>query len=284
MRNIIGNLFLVLLGAVLGLLLAEATLRIIGFNRPIPMVADPILGSVHRPSLSFRHTDEGDAIVSTNSFGHRDRGHDLKKPEGVFRIAVLGDSYAEAYQVNHNEAFWAVLEDRLNQCDAFGKKVEVLNFGVHGYGTAQELLMLRHKVWNFDPDFVLLAFLTGNDVRNNSKTLEPDKRRPFFSLNGEGKLVLDDSFKSDPVIVRRTSWLFSTLRSISDSVRLLQFISFTKSRLEELTRASGTEAHRSGTDEIGLNQDVYIEDPGEAWKEAWNITEALLVQNAVFWW
>ena len=176
------------------------------------MVADPILGAVQRPSLNFRYTDEGDAIVSTNIFGHRDREHDIKKPEGVFRIAVLGDSYAQAYQVNQKEAFWAVLEDRLNQSDAFGKKVEVLNFGVSGYGTAQELLMLRHKAWNFDPDFVLLAFLTGNDVLNNSKTLEPEKIRPFFSLNGEGKLILDNSFTFDPEFVRASLWMFSTLR------------------------------------------------------------------------
>src|SRR5919109_254583 len=127
MRKTMGNLFLVLLGAVLGLLLAEVTLRIISFSKPIPIVPDLTLGFVQRPSLNFHYTAEGNAIVSTNSFGHRDREHDLKKPEGVFRIAVLGDSYAQAWQVNQNETFWAVLENRLNQCNAFGKKIEVLN-------------------------------------------------------------------------------------------------------------------------------------------------------------
>ena len=41
-----------------------------------------------------------------------------------------------------------------------GKQVEVINFGVSGYGTAQELLTLRQKVWDFSPDIVVLAFTT----------------------------------------------------------------------------------------------------------------------------
>ena len=69
----------------------------------------------------------------------------------------------------------------------------MINFGVSGYGTAQELLTLRHYVWDYSPDIVLMAFLPGNDVRNNSKELEPEKLRPFFRLR-DGELELDRSF------------------------------------------------------------------------------------------
>ncbi|HVT18767.1 MAG TPA: hypothetical protein VHQ90_21610 [Thermoanaerobaculia bacterium] len=51
-----------------------------------------------------------------------------------------------------------------------------------GYGTAQELLTLRHEVWRYAPDLVLLAFYTGNDVRNNERRLEQDPSRPYFIL------------------------------------------------------------------------------------------------------
>jgi len=67
--------------------------------------------------------------------------------------------------------FWAVMEDRLKGCNAFaGKQIEVLNFGVSGYGTAQELLSLRQDVWDYQPDMVLLAVTTGNDISDNSPT------------------------------------------------------------------------------------------------------------------
>ena len=50
------------------------------------------------------------------------------------------------------------------------------------YGTAQELLTLRQCVWRYDPDLVLLAFFTGNDVWDNSRALKNDPEVPYFSL------------------------------------------------------------------------------------------------------
>ena len=44
---------------------------------------------------------------------------------------------------------------------------------------------------------MLLAFLPGNDIRNNSRELEPQKLRPFFELV-DGSLEPDFSFRSDP--------------------------------------------------------------------------------------
>ena len=58
--------------------------------------------------------------------------------------------------------------------------IEVMNFGVDGYGTAQEFFTLLEDVWQFSPDIVVLAFFPGNDVRNNSVILKGDKCRPFF--------------------------------------------------------------------------------------------------------
>ena len=54
------------------------------------------------------------------------------------------------------------------------KRVEVLNFGCDGYGTAQEFILLRDRVWRYAPDVVVLAVFTGNDIRNNSLVLEGD--------------------------------------------------------------------------------------------------------------
>jgi hypothetical protein len=31
-----------------------------------------------------------------------------------------------------------------------------LNFGIGGFGAAQELLLLRERVWKFDPDVIVL--------------------------------------------------------------------------------------------------------------------------------
>jgi hypothetical protein len=69
--------------------------------------------------------------VRVNSAGLRDREHSIDRPEGVYRIAVLGDSYAEAMQVDIKDTFWWLLQEKLTRC-AYqpGKRVEVINFGV----------------------------------------------------------------------------------------------------------------------------------------------------------
>src|SRR5258705_7365451 len=86
------------------ILLTEASLRLIGFYRPPVEIPDPIAGNFRSPNFQFRYTDEGDAQVAINSYGQRDREHTVAKPRNTYRIAVLGDSFAEAYQVNRSEA------------------------------------------------------------------------------------------------------------------------------------------------------------------------------------
>ena len=50
--------------------------------------------------------------------------------------------------------------------------VEVLNLGVGGYGTAQQLLTLEEDGLRYRPDLVVLGFFLGNDVQNNSRAIE----------------------------------------------------------------------------------------------------------------
>ena len=57
--------------------------------------------------------------------------------------------------------------------------------------------MVRHYVWDYQPDLIMLQFFAANDVCNNSRKLDPDTARPYYTLHGES-LVLDDSFLQDP--------------------------------------------------------------------------------------
>jgi len=168
------------------LLVCEAVLRLSGWTAPIFTEPDSHLGVRLVPNAEGWWREEGATYLKINSAGFRDREHSKSKPAGTFRIAVLGDSYAEARQVSMEATFWSIMEKRLAACaNLNGKRIEVLNFGVSGYGTAQELIMLRREVWAYSPDLVLLAFSTGNDIRDNSPTLSQDGTRPFFVYRNE---------------------------------------------------------------------------------------------------
>jgi hypothetical protein len=272
-RQLATSLLLVTGSIGVALLLAELVLRATGFANPKLYVPDAVTGSFHQPLLDFTYTHEGHGRVHINSAGLRDREHALAKPTGVYRIAVLGDSYAAALEVDQPQAFWSVLERRLNDCRAFGPAtVEVINFGVAGFGTAQQLLTLRERAWDYAPDLVLLAFLTGNDVRNNSRALEPDGKRPFFSVDEAGNLVLDDSFRDDSDFQQALARSQTTYGRALRAWRLPQLIRQARRELRQRGRPPATAA---GSEE-GLDLAVYRDDAGPAWDEAWTVTTALL--------
>src|SRR4029078_3437886 len=137
------NLCILLGSTLLGLGLVDVYLHMNGFSYPSLYVVDETTGHVLRPGAEGWFREEGEAFIRINTDGWRDRPHSKQKPAGTMRIAILGDSYAEALQVPQESKFWSVLERELNACKAFGDVgIEVINFGVSGYGTAQELLVL----------------------------------------------------------------------------------------------------------------------------------------------
>jgi hypothetical protein len=200
------SLLLVLVGLGAGLLAVELLLRVIGFSCPDFYRTDYYLGVSLRPGARGWFTSEGKAYIRINSQGFRDQEHEKAKAAGVFRVAVIGDSFAEALDVPIEDTFWTVMQRQLAGCRALpAKKVEVLNFGVSGYGTGQELIMLRRRVWDYSPDVVVLAFTIGNDIRNNSRVLEPEKLRPFFQLR-DHELIIDNSFRQMTHFKLSQSW------------------------------------------------------------------------------
>jgi hypothetical protein len=233
---------------------------------------DPQTAIAPRPDAQGTwHTAEYDVWVHINSQGLRDREHALQKPPNTFRIAVLGDSYTEALQVPMEKDYSSVLERELTGCPSLhGQSVEVMNFGVNTFTTAQELLRLRERVWPYSPDLVVLAFDTGNNVFKNSRALQKDPSRPYF-VEKDGGLALDDSFARVPGARARWLWNHFSSWSIKHS-RLLQVV------------AAGTNYMRYGNIDglsptgMGLSPVLYRDPDNPAWQDAWRVSEDLIAQ------
>jgi hypothetical protein len=310
----------VALSVFVGLLLFEIFLRAVGFTYPIFYQPDEMRGYALRPGIEGWYRKEGASFVRINGEGLRDREHAKQKPEGTFRIALLGDSYAEAFQVEQDKAFWTVLERRLQECTALNnRKVEVINFGVSGYGTTQQLLTLREKVWDYAPDMVLLALTTNNDVLDNSRALKNADEIPYFIFDGD-KLTLDNSFRDTTAFRLRNSALNRVGRWLRDNMRFVQAIhqgqaalksrldAWRESRAAQKTRpeggaGEGADAHATPrdasaqpasdataqpaqqqdapTDEPGAANMIYREPSDDTWRDAWRVTEKLLATMRV---
>jgi hypothetical protein len=271
----VSNLGLVIFSLVLALVVLELGLRLLGLGRPGLYQFDRYSGWTLRPNAYLLQNKEGGALVQVNSAGLRERERPYRKPPGTFRIAVLGDSFTEAKQVPLDQTFCAVIERRLASCPSLaGKKVETLNFGCDSYGTAQELMTLRHRVWQFSPDMVVLAFCTGNDVRNDSIELEGDKCQPFFTFH-DGELVLSGPFEQSPWFRFQCMMRFESQRSAALNV-LGQLRSAIRASLRA-RRQLAQVPHNAGF-EAGLDNWIYRPPATSVQREAWEIAEGELDQ------
>ena len=285
------NAVLIALSIFISLVFAEIALRVLGVTYPNLYTVDPYAGKRLKPGAEGWFTEEGGSYVKINSDGFRDKEHTREKALNTVRIVVLGDSYTEALQVPQEKAFWSVMEQELNRCKAFpGKSVEVISLGVSGYGTAQQLQTLEHRAWSYKPDIVLLAFFTGNDIRNNSKELEPKWRnlRPFYQYQ-DGKLILDDSFKNTTAYKLQSSIVGRTYADLSSHLRTLQLLSkafFRTLYLLSVAKNSILQHPEASPKVVGgalaimeAGLDNNYEEPKiQAYKDAWAMTEGLIVK------
>lgn len=93
--------------------------------------------------------------ITTNSDGLRDIDHTINKPDNVYRIIALGDSFTFGWGVNLNDTWWKVLEDKLNSEKSSRYKYEIINLGVFMYTYDQQFLRLKDKGLNYQPDMVI---------------------------------------------------------------------------------------------------------------------------------
>lgn len=124
--------------------------------------------------------------VRLNARGFRDADVDPAKPGGRFRVVLLGDSITWGHGVGQGERYG----DRLGQAlRGAGLAVDVVNLGVSGYGTDQELLLWDREGRRYCADLVLLG-LYENDVRENVLAVQGRHGKPYFEPSGDGQLVL----------------------------------------------------------------------------------------------
>lgn len=156
----------VIIGIIFALCIVEVSMRL--FIYPPPEIYEPnlYLGWFHKPnSHKCYNTEEFSVCVKINSKGLRDYEYEYEKRNNIPRILILGDSFAEGMQVELDKTFAKILEKELNEHS--NQTFEVINAGVGGYGTGNELFFYHYEGKKYSPDIVILQFFIGNDISDN---------------------------------------------------------------------------------------------------------------------
>jgi lysophospholipase L1-like esterase len=95
--------------------------------------------------------------VAKSTFGFRDRDLEVPKPEGTYRIVMLGDSFAWGVGLDVEQALPEVLETMLAASVTSGT-IEVVNAAEPGFNTVEELNLLSERRAVLEPDMVVLIY------------------------------------------------------------------------------------------------------------------------------
>jgi hypothetical protein len=245
---------------------------------------DAELGFRQAPNLDLSTRDDlGPFRFRTNSLGLRGPELPLEQHEssGTTRVVFVGDSFLHAFAVRDESLMTEVMRSHVSE--ATGRAPEVYNLSCPDYGTAQELLLFRRLGAPLEPDAVVLALYTGNDVANNGfelagewKPTSGDYLRPYLVPDGDG-FELRHAFPLR-AFLRRHSRTFAVAerailaRAVAQDIRWLQPwaepLESTESRLARglapTLRLELLRPHAPGDSEFA------------SWEDAWRTTEALL--------
>ena len=167
----------------------ESKLRKLSEHQTEYIVHDELLGWSIKPNGQS-------SLYSANEHGLRGPlAQTIADQTNKIRIAAFGDSFVHGDEVKLNET-WT------QQLQALETSIDVLNFGVPGYGTDQSLLRYQRDGKKLSPEIVLIGFMTDN-VKRNVNTFRPfysprtqiPMTKPRYILRGSDIKLIDNPFK-----------------------------------------------------------------------------------------
>jgi hypothetical protein len=264
--QVLGGVLLAAFGVTLALGALEVGVRILHLVPSRFWEPDPLLGTrliAGKEGWWTQEEHEFIVHVKVNSDGRRDVERDLKKSPDTTRILILGDSFVEGIQVPLEDTLGRQLEKELQPSN-----IEVFSMAVSGWGTPSQFLYYRDRAASLQADVVLLAFYPGNDVRNNSPTLEP-VLPPLYDDGGQLRAASVVPAGKRPRLHRSHAYLYMRKVLFTKQPALLGWMA--KVGLID-SRAVRGPTHKNG---IPVDYWVYAAERPPEWSDAWARAETL---------
>lgn len=241
------------------IVLLEVTLRFIpskftAYPARINYNSDKQLGYFPEPNQneSYDLSCVKNSEIKTNEIGMRITP---SYPNNPIKISLLGDSFLHGLAVS----------DSLHVATKLShlSKMEVMNGGVCGYGTYQELLLWRKHMKPQKPNITILFFFMDNDIRDNQCDLERSEREfysPCCTVDSNNIKEVNtfeirkNESKSFMGWVKRNSFTYRALRNLW---------------LTDGNKFSGEEFFK----QTSFAYNLYRPGNHKVWDDAWKITE-----------
>jgi hypothetical protein len=193
----------------------------------------------------WHHTPEVDVEYRINGQGLRaDHDYPFTKPPGLCRVGLFGDSFLFGLEVDQRDSLAGRLQALLQQR---GIAVEVLNFSVGGFGTAEMLQTYERFGRKFDLDVVLFSW--------DSSDLGDNVRSDLYRLR-DGQLERANSEYLPAVDFQDRLMRYRLYRLINDHSQLYTFVRERSSLLIKQYLKSAEKQRLANPDAGGAEEDL----------------------------
>lgn len=263
MRKIIKNIssvILFVLMLMICLMVLELYIRSAEIESLSNFEVDSVYGKRLLPDRKMLYVNEGFYVGKTNKYGYLGPSYPPEKDNNTIRIALIGDSFIEAFQLFDRNSLRALLEKEL--CRRTGKRVEVMNFGRSGFNLEDMYVYYEMFCKKFKPDLTLF-FIEESDLTEDShQTLMP------VLVPGQDTLFIENSFRHSNELNNyyKTKWIRENsafLKMINNCKKLVtegktSLILFDKFYINRTKKSSaeGIFAKEVNTKISGLNQKI----------------------------
>ncbi|MCC3602436.1 MAG: SGNH/GDSL hydrolase family protein [Microcoleus sp. PH2017_29_MFU_D_A] len=190
--------YTLVISILLSFLLAEGVCRLlnIGDSRIVIWKEDRVQGQIYAyqpngkllytyPDNPRRYFNEKNEVSGTiNAKGFRGLDRAFEKANGITRIAFLGDSFTLGMGVKDNDTLPVSVEDAIQ---SKYPNTQVLNFGVSGTSTKEQIKLVEEYVIKFKPDVVVIVVFLNDADRTGTinfisrpKVLAQVRKNSFF--------------------------------------------------------------------------------------------------------
>ncbi len=133
-----------------------------------------------------------DNEIEYNSLGFRGAEIPYDKPDDVYRVMLVGDSFIEAREVTYEDTVYARLSDLLADAQTpDGKRIEVFGVGATGWGTLQAYLYYHVEGYRFEPDLIMHFFVINDVADNHPQQFYHDRGLDFVVTEDAVQLLRD---------------------------------------------------------------------------------------------
>lgn len=234
------------------------------FKSTIKWQFDELFGSKLIPNqkgVFVGHTNEYKIPIVVNGEGFVDKDHQINNEDNAYRILIIGDSFAENFQVPYEKSYAYLLNRWLNQRYDF--PIEIITLGIGNSGTVSHYLALKNIGAKYKPNLVIHIFYTGNDIFNNSKELQKVNTIPYANFDNE-KLTIQPPINTQQGLIKE-------LKNILKNKSMIVWL---------ILNAKGEMLNRKDLHltDYPLEYDIYNHNYSEAFINAWQITLKLILE------